>query len=104
MMIRFCLSLSIKSPSAYDCFQNVLYLSSRRCLRDYKNVIRPKVGFSPQVIQELISQTKAFSGIERHIVLLFDEMKIQSNLVFDKHTSELIGFADLGMLLTTMLL
>ena len=90
MMIRFCLSLAIKSPSAYDAFQNVLYLPSRRRLRDYKNVI------SPQVINELKSQTKAFSGIQRYIVLLFDEMKIQSNLVFDKHTNELIGFVDLG--------
>ena len=30
------------------------------------------------------------------VVLLFDEMKIKSNLVFDKHTGELIGFLDLG--------
>lgn len=28
--------------------------------------------------------------------MLFDEMKIQSNLVFDKHTNELIGIVDLG--------
>ena len=60
MMIRFCLSLAIKSPSAYDAFQNVLYLPSRRRLRDYKTVIRPQAGFSPQVINELKSQTKAF--------------------------------------------
>ena len=30
------------------------------------------------------------------MVLSFDEMKVQSNLVFDKHTNELIGFVDLG--------
>ena len=96
MMIRFCLSLAIKPPSAYDAFQNVPYLPSRRRPRDYENIIRPQAGFSPQVITELISQTKAFSGIQRYIVLLFDEIKIQSNLVFDKHTNELIGFVDLG--------
>ena len=28
-------------------------------------------------------------------MLLFDEMEIQSNLMFDKVTSELIGFVDL---------
>lgn len=91
MMIRFCLLLAIKLPSAYGAFQNVLYLPSRRRLRNYINIIRPQAGFSPQVINELKSQTKAFSGIQRYIVLLFDEMKIQSNLVFDKHTNELIG-------------
>ena len=96
MMIRFCLALAIKSPAAYDGFKSVLHLPSRRRLRDYKNVIRPQAGFSSQVIQELISQTKKFSGIQRNIVLLFDEMKVQSNLVFDKTTNELIGFVDLG--------
>ena len=29
-------------------------------------------------------------------MLSFDEMKIQSNLVFDKHSNELISFVDLG--------
>lgn len=32
----------------------------------------------------------------RYVVLLFDEMKVQSNLVLDKDTGELIGFTDLG--------
>ena len=93
-MIRFCLSLAIKSPTSYDAFKNVLHLPSRRRVRDYKNVIRPQAGFSSQVIKEVISQTKKLSGIQRYIVLLFDEMKIQSNLVFDKTTNELIGFVD----------
>ena len=78
MMIRFCLSLAIKSPTAYDAFKNVLHLPSRRRLRDCKNVIRPQAGFSSQVIKELISQTKKLSGIQRYIVLLFDEMKQSS--------------------------
>lgn len=84
-------------------FKNVLYLPSRRRLRDYKNVIRPQAGFSSQVIKELVSQTEKFSGIQRYTVLLFDEMKIQSNLVFDKATHELIGFVGLGDQMSTML-
>ena len=31
-----------------------------------------------------------------YVVLLIDEMKIRSNLVFDKFSGELIGFTDLG--------
>ena len=34
--------------------------------------------------------------MQRYVVLSFDEMKIQSSLVFDKHSNELIGFVDLG--------
>ena len=29
-------------------------------------------------------------------MLLFDEMKMRSNLVFDKNTGQLIGFTDFG--------
>ena len=38
----------------------------------------------------------SFSGVQRYVVLVMDEIKIQSNLVFDKVTGELIGFVDLG--------
>ena len=31
-----------------------------------------------------------------NVILLFDEMKVKEDLVFDKHTCELIAFADLG--------
>lgn len=33
---------------------------------------------------------------DKYIVLVFDEMKIRKDLVFNKHTSELVGFIDLG--------
>lgn len=37
-----------------------------------------------------------YFDVQRYVVLLFDEMKIKSNLVFDKVTGELIGYVDLG--------
>ena len=40
--------------------------------------------------------TDTYFDVQRYIVLLFDEMKIMSNLVFDKVTGELIGYVDLG--------
>ena len=39
---------------------------------------------------------KDFSDIERFMLILFDEMKIQENLVWSKHTGDLIGFVDPG--------
>ena len=53
MIIRYCLSIAAKSPSAYKELQEVLVLPSLRTLRDYKNYIRPKTGFSPDIIEEL---------------------------------------------------
>ena len=98
MVIRFCLSIAAKSPSAYEELRssNVLRLPSHRTLRDYRNAIRPKVGFNSEVIKELKDLTDNFFDNQRYVALCFDEMKVQSKLVFDKHDGELIGFLDLG--------
>ena len=71
-------------------------MPSRRRLREYKNYIRPERGFNPHIINELNVKISKFSDIEKYVVLLFDEVKIQENLVWDKHTGELIGYVDLG--------
>ena len=63
---------------------------------DYKNYIRPERGFNKNIINELKNKIKNFSDNEKFFVILMDEMKIQSNLVWDKHTGELIGYVDLG--------
>ena len=55
-----------------------------------------KAGFQEEVIEELKDSTNSYFDVQRYIVLLFDEMKIMSNLVFDEVTGELIGYLDLG--------
>ena len=99
MIVCFWISLASKSLSAYDEIRdsNILILPSRRTLRDYRNVIRPKVGFNPELINELKNVTKNLDGIQRFICLCFDQIKVQSSLVFDKYTDELIGFIDLSI-------
>lgn len=98
MIIRYCLSLVAKSPSLYEELRNsgILVLPSQRTLRDYRNHIRPQRGFQEGIIEELKSITNSYFDVQRYVVLLFDEMKVLSNLVFDKVTGELIGFVDLG--------
>lgn len=98
MIIRFCLSLVSKSASSYDELRSsgILKLPSRRTLRDYRNAIKPTPGFNPEIVSELINLTSNYSQIQRNIVMSFDEMKIQENLVFDKYTGKLVGFVDLG--------
>ena len=98
MIIRFCLSLAAKSSLCYEELRNskVLILPSQRRLKDYRNAIRPKRGFQEEIVQELKSLTDSYFDVQRYVVLLFDEMKVMSNLVLDKVTGELIGFTDLG--------
>ena len=87
MLTRYCLSITSKSHSAYEELRSsgILVLPSSRTLRDYKNHIN----------DELINLTKNYFDVERYIVLLMDEMKIKSSLVFHKYSGDLIGFRPL---------
>ena len=98
MIIRFCLSIASKSASAYKELRpsNVLTLPTLRTLRDYKNAIHPTTGFIMKVFEKLCKTAEILQRFQRFVVLSFDEMKIQQNLVFDKHSGELIGYVDLG--------
>ena len=103
MIIRYCVGLTAKSPATYDHIRyeeknhtGFLILPSRRRLRDSRNYIRPQRGFNYEVILELKGMVHNFCKQERYVVLLMDEMKIQEDLVWDKHTGELIGYVDLG--------
>ena len=66
-------------------------LLSRRRLRDYKNYIKPERRFSPNIWHKV----KEFSDKKKIVALLIDNIKIQENLVWDKHDSELKGYVDL---------
>ena len=98
MIIRFCLSLAAKSPSCYEELRNskVLVPPNQQRLKDYRNAIRPQRGFQEEIVQELNSLADTYFDVQRYVALLFDEMKVMSNLVLDKVTRELIGFTDLG--------
>ena len=95
--IRFCLSLASKSASAYDELRdsNVLNQPCRRTLRDYRNATKPRVRFNPEVTAELCKLTSGLEGVRMFIVMSFDEMKIQSNLLYDKYTGQVIAYKDL---------
>ncbi|XP_047135769.1 uncharacterized protein LOC124812779 [Hydra vulgaris] len=103
MIIKFCLNLAAKSSSAYSDLRydkktgnGILVLPSLRTLRDYKHYIHPTRGFNPAVINDLKLKTESFTEPERFVGIIFDEMKIQEDLVWDKYSGELIGFVDLG--------
>jgi hypothetical protein len=97
-IIRFALSIHSKSASAYRELRDsgALILPSERVLRDYKNYFKPKAGINQENIECIREKTKHFTDLQRYIVLVMDEMKIQSNLVFDKVSGDLVGFVDLG--------
>ena len=102
MIIRWCLSIACKSSSAYDELRGtfngsgIIELPSQRQLRNYSNAIKPRTGFNPEIVDTLANMVKPYKSFERYVSVLFDEMKVQSGLVWDKHSGELIGYVDLG--------
>jgi len=72
-------------------------LPSERTLRDYTHFIKPSTGFSVSVDGQLQREAKldSISSSQRHFCLALDEVKME-DLVFDKHSGEMIGFIDIG--------
>ena len=75
----------------------VLKLPSQRTLRDYTHYADATPGFSHKVDEMLMesAQVKACPERNKCVLLLLDEMHIREELVYDKHTGELIGFSNL---------
>ena len=100
MIIKWCLSIKLRSSSTYNALRssNVITLPSERTLRDYTHFIKPHTGFSYEVDQQLQREAKLDSipDFKRHVCLVFDEVKVKEDLVYEKHSGELIGFVNIG--------
>ena len=77
-VIRFALSIHAKSASAYRELRDsgALILPSERVLRDYKNYFKPGAGITKGNVEELKEKTSNFSGIQKYVAVIMDEMKI----------------------------
>ncbi|XP_063403610.1 uncharacterized protein LOC134687330 [Mytilus trossulus] len=101
MLIRWCLFMRSKSAKAYDSMRDTgfIKLPSTRTLFDYSHYTKSALGFQPDVMKMLHDEASKLAMYEDNhksfVGILFDEIKIQEDLVYDKHTGELIGFCDL---------
>ena len=82
-LIRFCLSIHAKFPAAYKELRElgILILPSERTLHDYRNFFKPKPGLNPENICKLQNLPRTFFNTQRYVIVVFDEIKIQSQLV-----------------------
>ena len=97
-MIKWCLSLKLLSSSCYNALRSsgLIKLPSERTLRDYTNWTKSTTGLSVSVDQQLLSEANIESCDQnRYVCLIFDECKIKEDLVYNKHSGELIGFTDI---------
>ena len=98
-IIRWCLYLRSKSSKAYDGMRHLLALPSTRTLFDYSNATEAGTGFKQSVTDQLIVEAEKLRLYDKehsqYVGIVQDEVRIKSDLVFNKHTGELIGFVDL---------
>ena len=92
--------LLCRSSGAYETLRNsgCVQLPSQRTLRDYTYHVQASTGFSTEVDKMLMQAAKVDTcpTREKCTILLLDEMHLREDLVFDKHTGAMIGFANLG--------
>ena len=89
-----------RSSGAYEFLREsgCIKLPSQRTLRDYTHHVQASPGFSTEVDQMLMKAAGLGSCSQRDkcTILILDEMYIRQDLVYDKHTGNLIGFTSLG--------
>ena len=96
-LIKWCLHLKFKSLGAYHALRStgILTLPSERTLRDYTCWVKGEAGFQASVNHQLIEEANIKEEKDEYVALVFDEMKVREDLVFDKHSCRLIGFVNL---------
>ena len=99
-MIRWCLSLKLTSSASYHALRssNVLVLPSECILRDYTHFVKAKPGFQSEIDKQLCREAKLDSipDYQKYVCLVFDEVKVKEDLVYDKHSVSLLGFVQMG--------
>ena len=98
MIIKWCLNLKFLSSRAYGALQSVLTLPSERTLRDYSHWIDSSPDLHADVDKQLMEEARVRTCPDflKYVCLMLDEVGIKEDLVYDKHTSQIIGFINLG--------
>ena len=100
LIIRWCLSIYLKSPSTYKHIRSspFMFLPCKDTLLKYVNFTDPGCGFNEDILLRMLNTIDLpnLKKFERNVTLSFDEMKIKSGLVFCSSTGKLVGFTEMG--------
>ena len=94
MMIKWCTNLRLASARGYDILRNVLKLPHDTTLKRYIHWTKANSGLSADALHQMLREIK-YDTLQPHqkfIVIVHDEMKVESNLVYNKSDGRLIGF------------
>ncbi|XP_052130160.1 uncharacterized protein LOC127751122 [Frankliniella occidentalis] len=99
-MIRFALQIYMNSKKVYASLQQtgMIRLPSQRTLFDYSHVKPVKEGVDYTTVEfihkRIVQEFK--EDYQKYHVLMCDEMYISKNLVYEKSTGRIVGFANVS--------
>ena len=100
MMIKWCLNLYLSSAKGYDNVRasGVLKLPNKSTLASYIHWTPATSGFTTDSLKQLCRELKLPERQEhqKYVIIVHDEMKVKSDLVYKKSTGQLVGFTQLG--------
>jgi hypothetical protein len=91
-MIRWAVGLKSLSTSAYEAMGQVIKLPSARTLRDYTHWYKAEPGFQFSILEELCQKCRSMKEYEKWCTIIFDEVKIKEDIVYDKNSGSIVGF------------
>ncbi len=97
-IIAWCLYIYKLSPTTYRAIRagGYLLLPSEKTLQDFSKHFENGPGFPENLPSHIIEQMSKFEGHQKYVSLIFDEMKISEEVVFKRHTGEMVGFVHLN--------
>jgi hypothetical protein len=98
----FCLQLHFKSPAAYRFLLHSFSMPSVRTLRRFVNnsVGEIQPGFNDNLFHVVGLRVKSLSVLDRQCALVFDEVSLKRQLVYDENVDRILGYSDDGQLVT----
>ena len=99
LVVRFALNLKYLSGTGYRAIHQcgIIHLPSERMLFDYTHWAQVHAGVQLEFVERFWSLLEQdVSCGHHHCAISMDEMKLNSGLVFSKHTGIRVGFVDLG--------
>ncbi|XP_046395228.1 uncharacterized protein LOC124162670 [Ischnura elegans] len=90
------LSIFKKSPRAYTFLRNFLPIPCRKTLTKLLSSFPFTTGINPTIFNLLTTSAQRMEERDRHCCLLFDEMSLKKELVWDRVHDHIAGYEDHG--------
>ncbi|XP_033103726.1 uncharacterized protein LOC117106473, partial [Anneissia japonica] len=106
-IIRWCIAVHNRSSSAYNLISEsgFLRLPHPNTLQPYSHFAGVTTGFCHEMLDRVVEDINLYqegNDLKKHVVLLFDEMKVKSGLFFSVSSGKIIGTTDVGNLANEM--